>query len=1178
MGERKPNPDQQDAIFSERPDILVSASAGTGKTDVLVSRIIHLLEKACSDGSGQLPELDEFLVVTFTRAAAAEMRERIEKQIDLRLSSDTAHAAFWRDQKRKLASAMIGTIDGFCLDVLKSNFTASEELSPGMNIVDGHETAIMRRRILDGIIKGIDRKGAAFVEECISDGGDNDVYTAIYGLYTSLVGRRDGLGLLGKTADELKKAGKDGILSTVWGKDFLARYRKDFAVFADIFSGLLEEAEGIGGAEKYVEFITCLSETASGMSVICDECLNQTSGADDALTSGEILKKRIGKAPSKNSKDTANYGNERRAVLDEIRGEYSELYKKFKSLLTLAAEFRGETLDSYRQLIGTLSDIIVKFDEKYRAEKARHGFLEFSDLQRITYKVLKEHPEIAEATAKKYRAMFLDEYQDASPVQDGIFEILRQAGAERFMVGDAKQCIYAFRDADPSIFNAYRRRSDIQQIYLRTNYRSTEKILDFANRISGAQLSACENTEYVEEEDDLRANDSMERGAEVVCRAISCEGVGGVVTQNAEAVYVANEIKKLASEGTHWDDIAVLLRTKSPSVYFEDAFEKAGIPYENMTLGNLLDAPEVRLAVSLLNVVNNTSNDVHVAAVMRSPLFGFSLDDLVKLDVPFGRYGPGLYERTRLYPGLPGADPALDAKCGEFTARVDGYGRWVHLPVSDLLWNLYTETGMLSVGSARSENTEEKKKKLIAFHDFTVRFESGKYRGLFNFVDYINGMIAAGEAIQDKSETSDCVSIMTSHTSKGLGIDAVFLPNLRGQLYSGNKSNYCFVDSRGFVVSRLLDRDNYSKIETFIRKNASEAGKDKELAEELRLIYVMLTRAKKRLYLCVTDGKDGAIEKAIGNQKAFLGAAKDKKAAAAYLLRRSKSIAELISAVSPELFVFEKYEPLAAVRPENGPARRRFSDEETDEIRRRLESAEKITHDDGLSLPTKLTVTSLSKTMFDDDTEYPGLPVYSAPLAEPEFIKEGDGAAGAARKGTATHEFMQFCDFAKLAADGFDAELERLKAVGFVTHETAALVSKETVSAFLGSRLFDAILSTPADKLYREYRFFVFLPADEFTENDEKKKLLEGREILVQGAIDLVIENPDGTLDVVDYKTDSRFAGESDEALAARLKENHREQLRYYRRAAEEVFRKPVRRTVIYSFSLGGEIAVETAS
>ncbi|MBR5767755.1 MAG: UvrD-helicase domain-containing protein [Clostridia bacterium] len=1167
MSDRKPNSDQEKAIKSNAPDILVSASAGTGKTDVLVGRIMRLIGE-------ERYGIDDFLVVTFTVAAAAEMRERIEKSIDERIRSDKEKARFWKEQKRRLSYAAIKTIDGFCLDVLKENFVHAG-LTPGVKTAESSEIAPLRRRILDEVLRETDREDADFAIESISD-GKNDFYDTANRLYDLLVSRKEGLGAFDNTLAELEKAESEGLLGTIWGKEYLASRAKDLDFFAEMYGGFYEEAAEVPGLEKAAEYFNAMRSRAERLAELCRETAERPLKAEDIATEVGIIKNSTVKKFSRSSKIEKEYykaGDEREAAFESVNALFGDACKSLNNCINLAAANEADgTIVACSSLIKTLRDLLERFDRRFREEKEARGILEFSDFQRRVYDLLKNHPEVAHEVALKYPVMFIDEYQDVSPLQDGIFGLLREAGAERFMVGDAKQCIYAFRGSDPAIFDKYRNGSvpGISREYLRINYRSTWNIMRFANDVSGPQLSACDGTEYDKENDDLRNPESNKDGVSVVRRAISLDGTENAVPLAAEASCIVAEMTRLnREERVPFSDMAVLLRKNAPSRYYEDALEKAGISVSNVTSQNPLDSPEVILAISLLNVVNNPSNDVHVAAVMRSPLFGFTLTDLVRLRTPF--YGEkGLFERVKFYPGTDGADPELAAKCRAFTSKIADFGKWSALPVGDLLWNLYTETGMLSVGSMKTSDAEGKKTNLIAFHDFAVRFESGRYRGLYNFVDHVNEMVAGNDALKQTYSPPDCVTIMTAHKSKGLGMNVVFLAGLRESTGSNQKAR-CFVDGNGLIVSRIADRENYANKDLFIYNCDAEARKERDLSEELRLLYVMLTRAKKRLYLYVTDNNKGQLEKKLEADSAIISVAKDKKLARAFIMKNAKSHAELISAVMPEAFRFEKF-----VRPEknagdavtNPPS----DPEIVSELKKRLLSDDPFAG--VIQLPTKLAVTSLSAKLFDGDG-YQEVPVFSADAAVPDIAKEKEQGGSGAEKGSATHAFMQFCDFRNLSENGFENELRRQTDGCFISRESAALVDEKTVEDFTHSKLFGRILSTPDDKIWREYRFFVFLPASEFARQD-KKEALKDRDVLVQGAIDLLIEEDDGSLTIVDYKTDARRRGEGDRELAARLADKHSAQLSYYRRAAEEVFRKPVNRTVIYSFALGGEIDVDT--
>ncbi|MBR5767544.1 MAG: UvrD-helicase domain-containing protein, partial [Clostridia bacterium] len=348
MSDRNPNQYQEEAIFSNDPDILVSASAGTGKTDVLVSRIMRLI-----DGKGL--DIDDFLVVTFNVAAAAEMRGRIEKSIDERIRSGGEKTRFWKEQKRRLSFAAIKTIDGFCLDVLKENFVHAE-LTPGVKTAEASEIAPLRRRMLDDVLRETDRAAVDFAIECISD-GKNDFYDTANKLYDTLICRKEGLGAFDNTAAEFEKAKSVGFLGTTWGKNYLKSRAKDFDFFADVYGGLREEMPEAEGLKAAAAYFNAMRERAERLATLCRETEKLPRRAENVLTEFEIIKASTKKSFIRRNaiKEYYSKGERPGDTVESVKGLFGDICDSFMAELGIAAANESDkTIDTCVNLINTL--------------------------------------------------------------------------------------------------------------------------------------------------------------------------------------------------------------------------------------------------------------------------------------------------------------------------------------------------------------------------------------------------------------------------------------------------------------------------------------------------------------------------------------------------------------------------------------------------------------------------------------------------------------------------------------------------------------------------------------------------------------------------------------------------------------------------------------------------------
>jgi ATP-dependent helicase/nuclease subunit A len=615
-------------------------------------------------------------------------------------------------------------------------------------------------------------------------------------------------------------------------------------------------------------------------------------------------------------------------------------------------------------------------------------------------------------------------------------------------------------------------------------------------------------------------------------------------------------------------DIAIILRNaKDRDIRYASALEDYGIPVTISGAKDFFLSPEVLLALCLLNTIDNPRRDIYLAGLLCSPLFDFTADDLYLVRQ---QRGETLYESLVEY-----------VKCNQgftkgayFLEKLDYYRSIAEgVSVDTLIYKLYHETGLLALAS-RSGGKEN----LTLLYDYARSYEAGSFKGLYNFISFINSIIDKKTTFDDTrvGDSADAVKIVTCHASKGLEYPVVFLVECDGKIYNKDR-NLRLAFSEDFGISfRLRTPSGLAVVNNPVQDIINHRISRKIYEEELRVLYVALTRARERLYIvgiCPIQNRD----------EFDLQMSVIKENLSEYSLRELSSYQEIIlacegnSALDEEQFV-------GSTLLENGSSNIVVCDDFEDDKPCNDELAELLTERFIFkypstiltTLPEKMSVSAMSPTILDGaDEEVVSLNVKvdteeKKPIL-PAFIV-GNEVEESAKRGIATHLFMQFCDLSFLKEKGAETELQRLVEQGFISAEDSRRVRIKEIEKFIKSNLFTEMLS--AKKIYRELRFNVNLSASSFTGEEERKTALADEKILVQGVIDCIIERTDGTLALYDYKTDRLTREElSDVALAgAKLREKHRMQLSLYSMAVEKMFGRAPSVLAVYSLPLGDTV------
>lgn len=1219
---------QRAAIEQRGKTLLVSAAAGSGKTATLTQRLI---EAICSPEIQA--DISRTLVVTFTRAAATELRQRIADALEKALAADPGNRRLAM-QAVKVGSAPISTIHSFCLGVLRENF-AVLGISPKLRVADSAEAELLRLNIMDDLLD------ECFSGECAAIGMTPEEFGAFSDTFTTLrnteelsgvlleiheklSNRPDPPGQLRAYAEACRRA-QEHPWDNAFDRFLIEELRREIPPLARRTEELAEQTAGNDIFKPYRDAVFQDRDTARRMqeALLAQDwpVLEEAAVSYEALRLGAIRN-----APA----EAVEVKEGRTAVKDSL--------KEWKERLVLHRESRknriGERLAERDE---QLARLFAEYETRLTEEKRRRGVCDFGDIEAWTLSLLVKDgkpTEIARTVAACYDVICIDEYQDVNGVQDAIFAAI-STPTNRFMVGDIKQSIYSFRGSDPGYFAALRdacpplekaEGSDCAAIFMAENFRCDDSVIRYVNSVFAVAMPCGSPAlHYDPARDALHAArpgrpehpfpvqlailESGEKKAEktedagntpAVSEARIAEGETDPAAEESadavtrEAEWVAGEISRLLQEGKNDDgtpirpgDIAILMRSKAAFPAFREALEKRGVPVGGNSGSELLSSPVILLMTALLNVVNNPLRDIYLAAVLRSPLFGFSLEDIVRVRraAPSGQ--PLYTALLAFHEQNPDFAPA-----SSFLRRLADYREQARSsPVDKLLRYLEQETRIRAY--ARDPGAQSD---LNLLYDAARRFEGGSFRGLYHFIDYINDISRSSEAPEGSgsAEGDNAVRMITIHHAKGLEFPVCFVSRC-GSPFNEEDARGSLIFSREFgPVMKLWEESNSVRCDNSYRRIAAREVTRRAREEELRLLYVALTRAREKLYVTGTHAHLSAFLEA--QERVRLSPTeRDFRAMNAYL-------PILLSSASPDTYesrIFFAGEEAADAAPagQETPGEEAASTAEGAETAAKEEGAsapEDPAEDARLfgekigrrlcfvyprkaltTLPAKLSVSKLSPTVLDntDDGEetldFRELPA----LKHLSDFRASENEAALA--GTATHTFLQFCDF-DAAAQNPEEEARRLVREGFLPADYAARLSLPQLHRFFTGDFYRRMRA--ADRLWREFRFNLRLPCGYFTQDEATAQALAGEELLVQGVIDCFFEEA-GKVIVVDYKTDRLTHAElADPALAAeKLISRHRIQLSYYGEACRRICGKEIGGLYLYSLPAGRAFAVPFA-
>lgn len=1143
-------PAQRMAIDATNCDLLVSASAGSGKTAVLVNRIIERVTDPDCDVS-----ILEMLVVTFTKAATAQLKDKLNREIKKAIALDPKNKKL-RNQLRDLPRASIATINSFCLEIVKTHF-AKLGLSNTVRVADETENKLLMAEIMEQTIEEFYANGpdygvddfAAFCDN-FAKLRDENLGAIFIKLYNDLYSQMDGLELLSQCADKLEATADEPFLNP-WGIELKKQTCSYVTAYKRLYADIIPMVEDTDGLQGYLPSFYDDLEIMDSIISACD-------------VGYEAVRSVLHAMEFKGLKGKGKGCDEEAKIAKDARDSCKAALRGLKSVFANDIETASYLCKRTSILNRDLYKLLSYFHKTFMAEKHKRSIVSFADCEAMALSLLckdGEPTDVAMEYRRRFKEVYIDEYQDVNSVQDAIFRMI-SAPNTRFMVGDIKQSIYGFRGAEPNLFGDYRESFDDYtedkdaldrgcRIFLSNNFRSSDKILTFANAVSRTCFEDGESSIEYFDGDDL-VYSKNESDTEPVTVAL----IEKKEDYNAEAVYVCDRIQELLDKGVEPSDIAIMLRYVSThALPFTEELERRGIPYYCDIKKEFFDNPEIMLALCWLNAIDNTRRDVFVCGIAKSPVYDFSLDDLIR--IRRATKADTLFDSIKQYTSKHDFGKGRRFIEDIEALRRDARGMQAH----EVVWKLMYEKGLMSIVTKDKSDAEARiaKNNLLLFYDYARSFENGEFKGVYNFLIYIQKVIEAGQALPSAAAfagSGNAVKLMTIHHSKGLEFPYCFLCGCDKDISTQDlKKKLLFHQDFG-IAAKIADPTGLVMYDSYIMNALKHRIRTESIDEEYRVLYVALTRGINKLWITATAKDPEATYEKYTSETSMLSMA--------YMTWNHYYIAWILASLhrcdakAYEVEIVKDGNVTDCINTEQD-IQERCVDVKLDRLRESIS----YTYPYGYAniIPAKMSVSRLYPEILDD-LDGDVLSTVIKPRI-PIFAGEDKTNRGA-QIGNETHAFMQFCSFDNVESNGVEAELDRLIDRRFLPIQARELVNTEAIERFFASRLYSDIRA--AGRVFREKRFNVNLAASCFTE--ELKEQLADEYVLVQGVIDCFYYDADGDIVLVDYKTDSVNDAE---ALVLR----HSRQLYYYKKALEAITGEKVKKTIIYSFALNSAIELE---
>ncbi len=1233
--------EQKQAIYEKNSNLLVAAAAGSGKTAVLVERIIN---KAINENI----DIDKLLVVTFTNAAASEMRERVLDAIYKKLDEDPENEQLQR-QITLLNMANICTIDSFCLDIVKNNFYELENISPNFRIADTPEIELLKQEILDELFESKylseDKDFTKLINTYTSYRDDTPLKELILSIYNYISSSPYPLKWLNEKIEmfNIENELDRDFSETPWGKVLLEEINEELV---DDIAILTDSIKGIEDETNLEEFKQTIEADIKQLSIL-KENLNNWDKSYEIAQNIKFMTWPRKKVESE--------------IKDEIKNIRDNVKKKFNKkidniFVSDSKQSNKDIFDMYK-ILKKLENLIIEFDNIFSKNKRDKNIVDFTDIEHFALNILVKDvetnvdtngktyqkiikTEIAKKYTEKFEEIAIDEYQDSNLVQEFILSSISR-GNNMFMVGDVKQSIYRFRQAMPKLFlDKYETFGTDQnclkgrKIQLFKNFRSRDNVLDFTNLIFKDIMSRnLGDVEYNEDEYlnfgaedykkieqdlkteidviNLKVADKTDSTDNTYIEKIDDEETEGELEHleniEIEAKYVANKIKKLIDSKFQvydrkketfrditYKDIAILLRsTKDKASIYEQELIKLDIPVFSDSNQEYLDSIDRPTRMSLLKIIDNPMQDIPLVTVLRSNIGKFSDNELVEIRLS-DKYD-NFY--NCMQKAKVDVKPQLKEKIEKFLEQIKKWRKeQEYLSLDELIWKIYSDTGYYNyVGLMPNGNLRQANLKML--FERAKKYETASFKGLYNFINFIeklktnSGDLSSAKII---GENDNVVRIMSIHKSKGLEFPIVFLVNTNKQFNEQDiRKNPVLLHQELGIGAKYINYNAQVQYDTLTREAIKNVIKNENISEEMRILYVALTRAKEKLIITATSSDFEKELEEIEQQKNIYNRKNGK--INPILVKKYKSYLDWILLV----YLYEKQNTenlieLKEIKPDNILEHREEELEQTNTSRNIIEMLDKkeVSKDEvnnikekieyeypdklSIEIPTKSSVTKVKQMKQKQlGVDFESLEISeedagnienskAITFEKPKFLQEEqENPITSAQKGTLMHLCLQKLN----PKEEYDLEkikalIQKLEMRQIITEKESEAINPYKILQFTKSAIWGQLKN--AREYYQEKPFYINVPANQIYEQDIKEN------ILVQGIIDLYFVNENGQIVLVDYKTDYVESGKEFE-----LVEKYKSQLDLYKQALESALGRKVCKVYVYSVYLGKELEIK---
>lgn len=1187
--------DQRKAIDTRNSNLLVSAAAGSGKTAVLVERIINIVKDDKID-------IDRLLIVTFTNAAANGMKQKIQKALTKEIEHGEGDSRHLRKQLHLLSKAQISTIHSFCIDVVRKNFHHLE-IDPNFRIGDPNEIDIMLNEAVDEVLENAylssDEYFIKLVESFTGSRNDIELQEIIKDTYKFVLSFPEPLEWL-ENAVNMLNVSQEEISSSEWMKAVM----ENICILIDGASSILTEAKN-----------ACLLNNIPYLDTIEADIQNINFLIDGLKKDFDIFTERLyhlnhARLKTIRGKEKEKYDENLIIEVKDLRNEYKGIIDGIKKILpNKRIDDYAKELTAMYPVMNALYILINDLFDVFSAKKLEKSILDFNDVEHYTLKLLEEE-EVSNFYKNKFKYIFIDEYQDSNQVQETIMNRIKGHN-NLFMVGDVKQSIYRFRLADPGLFiekyKSYSKNatSSNVRVDLMKNFRSRIEILDginyVFNKIMSEKIGEIDYSKEAFLYNGMKFESTEDSAVElnIIDKNTADEEeideeIKSMKTAEIEARFTAKKIKELIGKNTYipadkvyrqieYKDIVILMRAVSSwSQIFEEVFFEENIPFYSDAGAGYFETIEIQIVINLLKLVDNIRQDIPLMSVLRSPIGGFKTEDMIQIRASF----PNMSYIDACYSYKIEYKDELAKKLDTFFANIEKWKRRSrYTKLNELIWQVIIDTGyyyfvgILPNGKMRQAN-------LRILTDKAFEFEKTSMRGLFNFLKYIEKLnLSSGDVSTAKilSENDNVTRLMTIHKSKGLEFPVVILCGLNKKFNMKDTSKSILKHKKYGLAPKYIDLDNRLYKETLPRIALKNAIKIENLSEEMRVLYVALTRAVDKLILIGTvpnietkakKWKRGISYYSIYNASSYLdwmcGALYKHKDAS--ILRNiseydnyeiendymnSKWHIEITNVkdikCSKNKQNIEKAKKLEEVRSYKNQINSSYHDE----IEKRL--SWKYKYNKSVDIPSKLTVTDLKKLKYKN-IDYVKYKIPS--LKDIPYFKEEKVKFTKQEIGTITHFVMQHIDLKQsLNENNIKEQVSKMAEKKLLTDKEKEVVNIKKISEFFETNIGKRMKKSSHVK--RETPFVIKKEANKIIDN------LDGNDIiLLQGIIDCYFYE-ENEIVLIDYKTDTVHDNNIDMII-----NQYTPQILSYKEALEKITGKKVKESYLYLFDISKGLAV----